>query len=202
MLKEEVLEEIARRALFSAVRYGFPLEFSVERGYVRLSYRGRVARYRVLELLDPSGRVSGIGFALPGLEAYSIRVAEAAALPEQEFSLVFENIPAAVGLDVRFMSPAETDIWVRRFKLAGKLARVESPPEPLEKLRSLGLEVWATPDGIDYAVGKEGVVGLWYIPLFNRTDFAMEVQEKLGVHRWGVTAEEVRRLLGLQVPRR
>lgn len=197
MTAEELLGEIARRALLAAVGYGFPVEFTVEKGYVQLTYRGRRTRYKVLELYDPSGRVSGVGFAVPGLEAHSVRVAEAAGDDSRIFSLVLENIPAAIGLDAYFIPPAETDIWVRRFELAGRLKRVEAPPEPLSRLPSLGFEVWATPDELEYAVSLEGVVGLWYVPLFRRVDFAMEIQEKLGVRQWGAAAVEVKKLLGL-----
>lgn len=197
MLGREVLREIARSALLSAVRYGFPLEFSFEEGYVVLIYKGRRTRYKVLELRELSGGVSGVGFALPGFEAYSARIAEVTGPPGSGFSLVFENIPAAVGLDLHFIPPAETDIWVRRFKLASRLIRAENPPEPLNKLHSLSLEVWSTPDGIDYLAKRGDTIGLWYIPFFKRVDFAMEIQEKLGLYRWGDTAREVRKLLGL-----
>ncbi|MCS7107578.1 MAG: hypothetical protein NZ902_05710 [Acidilobaceae archaeon] len=186
-----------RKALSRALLYGFPIDFQVDRGKVRIAYKGRAARYVILELRDPLGNVTGVGLAVAGLENFHVKIAE---VGEGEPRILWEELPRAIGLDKNFMGWGETDLWTIRFRLREKLRRAANPPAILSQLERLGLAVLTTPEELEYAVGTEEAIALWFTPTFQRIDFAMELQEKLGLVRWGELTEGVKewaRRLGL-----
>ncbi|MCX8196445.1 MAG: hypothetical protein N3F67_05170 [Acidilobaceae archaeon] len=176
------VEEVVSRALSQALLYGFPIEFKVSGSVVTIRYKGRGVQYVVLELRDLSGKPSGVGLAVPGLEQFHVKIAE---LGEDGAKVLWEELPKAIALDKKFMGWGETDLWIIRFKLRGQLREAKDPPEPLRELLGLGLKAYTSPEQLEYAVGSEGVIGLWYTPMTSRVDFAMEIQERMGLFRWG-----------------
>lgn len=176
------MDQVVTRALSEALLYGFPIEFRVERGRVKLRYKGKATHYVVLELRDLSDKVTGVGLALPGLETFHVKIAE---IGEGEPRLLWEDLPRAIGLDKNFLGWGETDLWTIRFKLRRQLRQATNMPEALRELEGLGLDVLTTPEELEYAVGRGEAIAFWYTPSFQRVDFAMELQERLGLVRWG-----------------
>ncbi|MEM0340456.1 MAG: hypothetical protein QXN05_04305 [Acidilobaceae archaeon] len=177
-------------ALRDAVLYGLPIEYRVSGKMVFLKSGSKKVVYKVLELRDLNGKLSGFALAIPGLEAFSVKIIS---LSEEGFQIVWENIPLAVGLDRNFMSPAETDIWLRRFKLKDHLKELRELPEELTELKELGFTILSARDLLDYAVREERAVALWFNFLTKRVDLAMEVQDKMGLYKWGEKLEAVRK---------
>lgn len=145
--------------------------------------------YRIVELRGLRGELTGLALAIPGLEAFSVKIVS---FSRSGAEIVWENLPLAVGLDRDFMSPAETDIWLKRFKSRGELEALEKAPESFTELREVGFDIYSTRDRLDYAVGEGDVIALWYNSLTGRIDLAMEIQEKMGLHRWGEKLEAVK----------